>query len=153
MRRVLIEAWGKDGAQYKGRSMTLYADPKVKFGGIEVGGIRISHMSHIEQEKTMMLTATRANRKPFTVKPLSNVSAQPPSAKEWLAEQAKILSDVTEAAQIAEWQEREKTKIADLGAKQKEWLDGQIKIALERISSAPPVEYVPGADEQTPLAG
>jgi len=70
MRRVLIHCWGGDAAQYVGRSMTLYCDPDVKFGGLAVGGIRISHLSHIRKEMTVMLTATRANRKPFTVKPL-----------------------------------------------------------------------------------
>lgn len=70
MRRVMIQVWGTDGAKYAGRSMTLYRDPKVLFGGLAVGGIRISHMSHMDGEMTMALTATRASRKPYTVKPL-----------------------------------------------------------------------------------
>lgn len=70
MRRVLVHVWGRDGNSYVGRSLTLYRDPAVRFGGIEVGGIRISHMSDIDRDVTMALTATRANRKPFTVKPL-----------------------------------------------------------------------------------
>lgn len=70
MRRVMIHCWGKDGTKYTGRSMTLYRDPKVQFGGLAVGGIRISHMTDIDGEQTMALTATRASRKPFTVKPL-----------------------------------------------------------------------------------
>lgn len=70
MRRVLINVWGVDGTAYVGRSMTLYRDEKVMFGGAAVGGIRISHVSHIDAPVTMALTATRANRKPFTVKPL-----------------------------------------------------------------------------------
>ncbi len=71
MRRVLIEVWGSRHAEYVGRSMTLYRDPSVKFGGFEVGGIRISHMSNIDRPITMALTATRASRKPFTVQPLA----------------------------------------------------------------------------------
>lgn len=70
MRRVLLELWGKDSQKYIGRSMTLYCDPSVRFGGVDVGGIRISHMSHIEGQRTLALTATRANKKPFVVKPL-----------------------------------------------------------------------------------
>lgn len=70
MRRVLVAAWGRDASQYVGRSMTLYRDPSVKFGGLEVGGIRISHMSHIDKDMTMALTATRAQRKPYTVRVL-----------------------------------------------------------------------------------
>lgn len=45
MRRVLVSVWGKDGAAYAGRSLTLYRDPTVTWGGLAVGGIRISHMS------------------------------------------------------------------------------------------------------------
>jgi hypothetical protein len=70
MRRVIVLVWGNDSKNYIGRSMTLYCDPKVKFGGVEVGGIRISHMSHMKSAMTMALTSTRANKKPFTVQPL-----------------------------------------------------------------------------------
>lgn len=71
MRRVLVQVWGKDGNSYIGRSLTLFRDDKVKFGGLDVGGIRISHMSHIDSPVTMALTATKASRKPYTVKPLA----------------------------------------------------------------------------------
>jgi hypothetical protein len=70
MRRVLVHVWGPDANVYAGRSMTLYRDDKVMFGGVAVGGTRISHMSHIERDVTFALTTTRANRKPYTVKPL-----------------------------------------------------------------------------------
>jgi len=82
MRRVLVQIWGRDGASYIGRSLTLYRDPDVKFGGIAVGGIRISHMSHLEKEITLVLTASKASRKPFSVKPLkaeSNGNENPPA--------------------------------------------------------------------------
>lgn len=70
MRRVLVKAWGADGSVYAGRSLTLYRDEKVTFGAQAVGGIRISHMSHITEPFTMALTTSKASRKPFTVKPL-----------------------------------------------------------------------------------
>lgn len=70
MRRVMVAVWGSDGSAYPGRSMTLYRDPAVTFGGMQVGGIRISHMTNIDQPMTMALTATRAKRAPFTVQPL-----------------------------------------------------------------------------------
>ena len=70
MRRVMVHIWGKDSAAYVGQSMTIYTDPDVQFGGMKVGGIRISHMTGIKKPVTIALTATRANRKPFTVKPL-----------------------------------------------------------------------------------
>src|SRR3990167_803919 len=67
MARCLVAAWGPDSAKYIGRSLTLYCDPKVKWGGMEVGGIRISHMSDIDESMTMALTATKGNKRPFTV--------------------------------------------------------------------------------------
>lgn len=70
MSRVLVNAWGADAKQYVGRSMTLYRDPSVRWGGLEVGGIRISHLSDLESQMTMALTMTKASRKPYTVKPL-----------------------------------------------------------------------------------
>lgn len=70
MRRILVHCWGADGHKYVGRIIGLYGDPTVKFGGLEVGGIRISHLSHIEQPITIALTASKTNRKPFTVHPL-----------------------------------------------------------------------------------
>lgn len=77
MARVLVSAWGADSSKYVGRSMTLYCDPKVKWGGMEVGGIRISHMSHLESPLTLALTMTRANKKPFTVRPMPTKSTAP----------------------------------------------------------------------------
>lgn len=70
MCRVMVTAWGPDSKKYAGRSMTLYRDPAVKWAGMEVGGIRISHMSDIDSTLTMALTATKGSRKPFTVRPL-----------------------------------------------------------------------------------
>lgn len=71
MSRVLVASWGPDAKAYIGRSLTLYRDPTIKWGGLEVGGIRISHMSDIDTAMTMALTATKGSRKPFTVKPLA----------------------------------------------------------------------------------
>jgi hypothetical protein len=72
MRRVLVSVWGKDGAAYAGRSLTLYRDPTVTWGGLAVGGIRISHMSGMDADMTMALTATKQSRKPYTVKRLKD---------------------------------------------------------------------------------
>jgi hypothetical protein len=67
MRRVLISAWTEKGQTWCGKYMTLYGDPTVKFGGVEVGGIRISHLSHIDAAMTLKLTTTRSKRKDYKV--------------------------------------------------------------------------------------
>lgn len=75
VRRILLAAWGKDADQWAGRRMTLYGDPSVKFGGEVVGGIRVSHLSHIDQPMTLSLTVSRGKRAPHTVEPLLESAA------------------------------------------------------------------------------
>ncbi len=70
VRRILVAAWGPDGASYVGRRMTLYRDPEVTFGGQSVGGIRVSHLSHIESRLSVALSVTRGKRQKFVVDPL-----------------------------------------------------------------------------------
>jgi len=77
MMRCLVHAWGPNSSKYVGRSLTLYCDPTVKWAGMAVGGIRVSHMSDIDAPLTMALTATKGSRKPYTVKPLTAASALP----------------------------------------------------------------------------
>lgn len=83
MCRLLVAAWGPDASTYAGRSVTLYRDPTVKWGGLETGGIRISHMSHLEHDMLVALTVTRGKRAPYTVKMLREQKreSQPPKGK------------------------------------------------------------------------
>ena len=74
MRRVLVAAWGPDTTAYLGRRVTLYRDPSIRFGKDEVGGIKISHLSHLPKPLRLALTVKRGQRAPFTVEPLPNVA-------------------------------------------------------------------------------
>lgn len=76
MRRVLVWAWGPKSKDYIGQSLKLYRDPNVMFGGVAVGGIRISHMTGIDCAQEIALTETRGKRKPFRVSPLAIASSQ-----------------------------------------------------------------------------
>jgi hypothetical protein len=75
--RVLISAWGDRGADWAGKSMTLYADPDVQFGGVKVGGIRISHVSHIDNAMVLNLSTSRGKRKPVKIEPLRVPETKP----------------------------------------------------------------------------
>lgn len=99
MRRVLVRCWGPDGSAYVGRGLTLYRDDRVKFGGAEVGGIRISHMTHIDGPIQMALTETKAKRVPFRVLPLAapQTRQEPPPT----LDQAKTLAQMLEALRAA----------------------------------------------------
>lgn len=70
MRKVLLFAWGADGREWIGKHLTLYNDQQVRFGGQEVGGIRISHMSHIERDVQVSLTATKGRKALHTIRRL-----------------------------------------------------------------------------------
>lgn len=80
MRRVLVLAWGPEASAYAGRRITLYRNPEITFGKDKVGGIEISHLSHLTKPLTVALTAMRGKRKNFTVQPLAEVVQQ-----DWLA--------------------------------------------------------------------
>jgi hypothetical protein len=84
VRRIMVGVWGKDASKYVGRSMRLYRDPSVSFGGMQVGGIRVSHMSHIESDKTVALLVTRGRKAPFKIQPLviEEASADTPKARQ-----------------------------------------------------------------------
>ena len=113
MRKVLILAWGPDGRDWVGKSMTLYNDPQVKFGGAEVGGIRISHLSDIDRAIQVSLTATKGKKALHRIDPLkvdagpaladvlTAISAAPNkatmTAAKALVSQLKNAADVTAA--------------------------------------------------------
>jgi hypothetical protein len=75
MRRVIVNAWGPDAANYAGRRLTLYREPTIKFGGQVVGGIRISHLSHIDKRVEVLAQVTRGKREKFIVEPLVEPTA------------------------------------------------------------------------------
>lgn len=115
MRRVMVHVWGSDGSQYVGRSMTLFRDPTVTWGGMQVGGIRISHMSHMDTKVTMALTATKSSRKPFIVNPLIEEKKPDPSPIDIYGNEvrANLLS-----ATLAEWWDETADRRAALNAPQ-----------------------------------
>jgi hypothetical protein len=94
MRRVLVAAWGADSSQYIGRRVTLFRDPDVTYGGIQVGGIRVSHLSHLDGPLSIALTVTRQKRSPYRVQPLA---AAPAPAVVADAEQACRAAGLTDA--------------------------------------------------------
>ncbi len=74
MRKVLIFAWGENATLWAGRSMQLFNDPAVKFGGVEVGGIRIRALSHIDKPLSLNLTSTKGKKSAHRIGVLSGPS-------------------------------------------------------------------------------
>lgn len=115
MRKILAFAWGTDASQWVGRSITLYNDPEVMFGGKKVGGIRISHLSHIKGDITASITVTRGKKREMTIKKMQQ-QQQPGQA-----DISSYVSQLESAAQsgteslIKAWQDTPKTARAQIG--------------------------------------
>ena len=73
VRRILVQLWGADGLQYIGRRLTIFRDDSVKWAGVEIGGIRISHASHIENATRVLVTTAKNKRTPMTIEVLPMV--------------------------------------------------------------------------------
>ena len=63
MLRVLSAAWGTDASKWAGRWMRLYRDGTVKWGGKDVGGVRVSALSHIAEPMMLALAEAKGKKK------------------------------------------------------------------------------------------
>ena len=88
MIKLLSFAWGHDDPNtWIGKFLRLYCDPEVINRGEVVGGIRVSHVSHIEGPKTRKLNEKRGQRKAWTVLPLEMPDVAPiPTALDFTAQ-------------------------------------------------------------------
>lgn len=69
MRTALVACWGPRSADYAGKRLTLINDPETMFKGDKVGGIKISHASHIDKPVKVTLLVARVP-KTWEIKPL-----------------------------------------------------------------------------------
>lgn len=81
MGRAMVMAWGiTDEKQLIGKSVRVYRDADVKFGDQgAVGGIRISHMSHLDKPAVMKLTVSQGKKGSYTFNPLLTEVKTPPA--------------------------------------------------------------------------
>lgn len=91
--RLLIAAWGDEASAWAGKRVRLYRDPSIRFGADQVGGIRVSHMSHLPGDRPLkvMLTETRGRRKAHSVEPLPD---EPTATTGPTTEQVDTCTDV-----------------------------------------------------------
>jgi hypothetical protein len=110
MGRAMVMVWGivddedeaKISAQFAGKSVTIYRDPKVDFGNEKgIGGIRISHMSHIDGPRTVKLTVSQGKKSQFVFQPLTAEVRQLPGATDDLGAWAhKFIENVGKAPDL-----------------------------------------------------
>lgn len=78
-RRVIAGAWGKKGSAYVGRRVRLFYDPDVHYGGIQTGGVRISHMSDLPDGRPFSwpIIKGKGRSEMYTVDPLTEPASRP----------------------------------------------------------------------------
>ena len=86
VRRLLAKVWGTDASLWAGRRLTIYGDPEVRYAGKAVGGLRVSHVSHIDKPVEVLLTESRGKKRSHTVHPLAEPApATYAPSQDWLA--------------------------------------------------------------------
>lgn len=76
MRRVLVAVYTDDPSKWIGQRITLYCDPTVMWGGVKVGGIRISHMTGLDAPRPFLLTTTRGKKADVTIYPIASLTPE-----------------------------------------------------------------------------
>lgn len=84
VQRILAYCWGAETDDWPaGARMTLFRDAKVKWAGDEVGGIRVSHLSHIDGPKKVALAVSKGKKSLHTILPLPELSPVDALRAEW----------------------------------------------------------------------
>lgn len=148
--RVLCACWGDDPSVWIGRWVVLYNDESVKWAGQAVGGIRTSHLSHIDGPKVIMVNETRGKKTAQRVEPYYPQDAQAPKAE------LPYYSDEAFEENLPKWRDliAEGSKTADqiigavkkkakLTARQEERIRAPIEQAAPEPEEAPPVMEEP----------
>lgn len=150
IRRVLMGVWGRYANEYVGKSMTIYRDDKVTFGGLETGGIRISHMSHIDKETVVVVMKTKGKKAGIQILPLKDAPADrtPPTedrAARWAQAYIAEVAAAQDRADLEMYVDGKATKLAELAGKRPE-LHKMCTEALENRRSDFAPEGKPAAE-------
>lgn len=81
MCRAIVAAWGKYPSNYIGKSIQLFRDPNVVYGGMAVGGVRIRAFSDIDGPLTLMLGEKRGKKSVFKFDKLDVTPTPEPEKK------------------------------------------------------------------------
>ncbi|WP_062077754.1 hypothetical protein [Demequina globuliformis] len=119
---LLIEAWTDETSTWKGRRVTLYRDPAVRFGKEQLGGVRVSHMSDLPGGKpfTAHVTVSRGKKGPMTVQPLTEPVSNPDKLPTVTPEQIAACDDLAELKALWESSNKSDEVSALIGARKAE---------------------------------
>ena len=109
MGRIIMAVFG-ERKNWPGEKLRLYRDPKVRYAGVEVGGIKISEASGVESETTFMVTLTRGKKIPHIVKPFkSNEDIIAPVMVAF--RQAQTLGEIDDAKELTKGFDEEQKRL------------------------------------------
>ena len=123
MGRVLVKAWGPDAKNYTGKSLRLFRDPKVTWAGMQVGGIRIRALSHIDGAFEMALTETRGKKVIAGFSVLSGAAQTMPTddpARKWADGYLAAVTKAGDADELNAFANAKAGKLAELAGKRPE---------------------------------
>lgn len=96
--RILAYCWGTETDDWpEGAQMTLFRDERVKWAGEEVGGIRVSHLSHINGRQKIALQESKHKKSLHTIDPLPDAPTQKPALT------PDMIACCTDRDQITRW--------------------------------------------------
>ena len=126
--RILAYAWGEETDDWpESPRLTLYRDAKVKWAGQEVGGIRVSHMSHIDKPLKVALSESKGKKSLWRVDPLpADAPTSPPVDEQTVSRLADLR---------AEW--------SSADAERKKAIEAEVK----QLQSGEQPEQQPAADD------
>lgn len=107
--RVLAYAWGEETDDWPaGARMTLFRDSKVKWAGVEVGGIRIKALSHIKEPFKIALQESKGKKTLHEVDRLPDAPAPngQPTPEDLAQQVVDALKDAMTEAEVREWGNR-----------------------------------------------
>lgn len=143
MRRVLLAIWGRYASEYVGRTMKVYRDDKVTFGGLEVGGIRISHMSHLDKETVVVVMKSKGKKAGIKVLPLKDAPQQAQAQAQdgpskWADGYISAVNRAETAEQLNKFANDKAAKLAELETKRPELHRACVEaLEAKRASFAP----------------
>jgi hypothetical protein len=120
VRRLMVRVWGADASKYIGQSMTLFCDPSVTWAGKEEGGIRVSHMSGLDEEIIEYMRISRAATKPYKIFPLAGQhqqrQADPNAAEKWATDHIGFVNGSADLDRLASVQNSGKKAMEKLAS-------------------------------------
>jgi hypothetical protein len=93
--RLLAYAWGSDTDTWPDKPrLTLYRDESVKWAGQAIGGIRVSHLSHIDKQLKVALAESKGKKHLHVINPLpADAPTSPPVEEGTVAQVARLRAE------------------------------------------------------------